>query len=159
MNQLHKPFRWAWSILIVCSLAFAMGGCEGDDGSAGATGSTGSTGATGADGADGADGPVSPGWNTQYLSTDGGRFSLSATPSPGSLNVYDYETGRLLDYPDEYVESDDGGMGFTISASATLIMAIYYVPNPALGQHIPISRPSEMAEGQNMERGPRTGPL
>ena len=29
MNQLHKLLRWAWSILVVCTLAFAMGGCGG----------------------------------------------------------------------------------------------------------------------------------
>ena len=38
MNQFHKLFRWAWSILVVCTLAFAMGGCEGDDGAQGPTG-------------------------------------------------------------------------------------------------------------------------
>ena len=38
MNQFHKPFRWAWSILVVCTLAFAMGGCEGDDGDTGPAG-------------------------------------------------------------------------------------------------------------------------
>ncbi len=56
MNQIHKLFRWAWSILVVCTLAFAMGGCEGDDGAQGPTGPQGPVGATGPAGADGADG-------------------------------------------------------------------------------------------------------
>ena len=54
MNQLHRILRWAWSILVVCTLAFAMSGCEGDDGA------TGPAGADGADGSDGAPGPAGP---------------------------------------------------------------------------------------------------
>ena len=38
MNQFHKLFRWAWSVIVICALAFAMGGCEGDDGAPGAQG-------------------------------------------------------------------------------------------------------------------------
>ena len=56
MNQIHKPFRWAWSILVVCTLAFAMGGCEGSDGAQGPAGPAGATGPAGPAGADGADG-------------------------------------------------------------------------------------------------------
>ena len=47
MNQFHKLFRWAWSVLVVCTLAFAMGGCEGSDGAAGPAGSTGPAGPAG----------------------------------------------------------------------------------------------------------------
>ena len=53
MNQFHKLLRWAWSILVVCTLAFAMGGCDGDDGAQGPAGPTGPTGPAGADGAGG----------------------------------------------------------------------------------------------------------
>jgi hypothetical protein len=56
MNQIHKPFRWAWSILVVCTLAFAMGGCEGSDGAAGPAGPAGATGPAGPAGDPGADG-------------------------------------------------------------------------------------------------------
>ena len=58
MNQFRKLFSGAWSILVVCTLAFAMAGCEGDDG---AQGPAGPAGPAGADGADGADGPPGPG--------------------------------------------------------------------------------------------------
>ena len=47
MNQFHKLFRWAWSILVVFTLAFTMAGCEGDDGAAGPAGATGATGPAG----------------------------------------------------------------------------------------------------------------
>ena len=60
MNQLHKLLRWAWSILVVCTLAFAMGGCEGDDGAQGPPGADGADGTNGTDGADGADALVIP---------------------------------------------------------------------------------------------------
>ena len=55
MNQFRKLFSGAWSILVVCALAFAMGGCEGDDGAQGPAG------ADGADGATGPQGPPGPG--------------------------------------------------------------------------------------------------
>ncbi len=47
MNQFHKLFRWAWSILVVFTLAFTLGGCEGDDGAAGPAGQPGATGPQG----------------------------------------------------------------------------------------------------------------
>ena len=47
MNQFHKLFRWAWSVIVVCSLAFAMGGCEGDDGAPGPQGPQGDAGPQG----------------------------------------------------------------------------------------------------------------
>ncbi len=50
MNQFLKLFRWAWSALVVCALAFAMGGCEGSDGAAGPAGPAGAAGGTGPQG-------------------------------------------------------------------------------------------------------------
>ena len=47
MNRFDGFSRWALSILLVCTLGFALGGCEGSDGAAGAAGATGSTGDTG----------------------------------------------------------------------------------------------------------------
>ncbi|MDJ0793979.1 MAG: cytochrome c3 family protein [Woeseiaceae bacterium] len=47
MNRIHTITRWAWSFLVVFTLAFAMSGCEGDDGAAGAAGPAGPTGAGG----------------------------------------------------------------------------------------------------------------
>ena len=61
MNQLHRITRWAWSILVVGTLAFAMSGCEGDDGASGPAGPTGPGGPPGADGSDGAPGDPGPG--------------------------------------------------------------------------------------------------
>ena len=61
MNQLHRITRWAWSILVVGTLAFAMSGCEGDDGATGPPGSDGSDGSDGAPGAPGPEGPPGPG--------------------------------------------------------------------------------------------------
>ena len=60
MNQLHRILRWAWSILVVCTLAFAMSGCDGDDGATGPAGPAGADGADGTDGTDGAPGPAGP---------------------------------------------------------------------------------------------------
>jgi len=60
MNQFHRIIRWAWSILVVCTLAFAMSGCEGDDGATGPAGADGSDGAPGAPGAPGDPGDPGP---------------------------------------------------------------------------------------------------
>jgi len=56
MNRFDGLARWAWSVLVVCTLAFALGGCEGDDGNDGAAGAAGAAGAPGTDGTDGTDG-------------------------------------------------------------------------------------------------------
>ena len=58
MNQFRKLSRWAWSILVVCALAFAMGGCEGDTGPQGAQGETGAQGPQGDPGEDATKDPV-----------------------------------------------------------------------------------------------------
>ncbi|MDJ0711482.1 MAG: hypothetical protein QNJ14_13905 [Woeseiaceae bacterium] len=55
MNRIHSLFRWAWSFLVVFTLAFAMSGCEGDDGAAGPAGPAG---AAGPPGPTGPPGPV-----------------------------------------------------------------------------------------------------
>ena len=47
MSRFDGFLRWAGSILIVCTMAFALGGCEGDDGAAGAAGATGPIGPIG----------------------------------------------------------------------------------------------------------------
>jgi len=56
MNRFDGLARWTWSVLVVCTLAFALGGCSGDDGKDGAAGSPGAAGAAGAPGTDGTDG-------------------------------------------------------------------------------------------------------
>ena len=83
MNQLHKPFRWAWSILVVCSLAFAMGGCEGDDGAAGPAGPAGTDGTDGADGADGTAASIIPLESCGVCHDDG---SFASAPANHALD-------------------------------------------------------------------------
>ena len=63
MNRIHTITRWAWSFLVVFTLAFAMSGCEGDDGAAGPAGPAGPAGAggpPGPEGPPGADAAVTP---------------------------------------------------------------------------------------------------
>lgn len=57
MSRFNGFLRWALSIIIVCTLAFALGGCEGSDGAAGAAGAAGAPGAPGGDGPPGPTGP------------------------------------------------------------------------------------------------------
>ncbi len=52
MNSFNRFLRWALSILVVCTMAFALGACSGDDGKDGAAGRD------GVDGTDGAPAPV-----------------------------------------------------------------------------------------------------
>ena len=78
MNQFHKLFRWAWSILVVCTLAFAMGGCEGDDGAQGPTGPQGPVGNTGPAGPPGADASVTPLESCGVCHSDGSFASAPA---------------------------------------------------------------------------------
>ena len=49
MNRLNRLSQWAIPILVMSTLAFALGGCEGDDGRDGADGTDGAAGAAGAD--------------------------------------------------------------------------------------------------------------
>ena len=47
MNRFDGLLRLAWSTFVVCTLAFALGGCEGNDGAAGAPGAAGTPGTDG----------------------------------------------------------------------------------------------------------------
>ena len=60
MNRIHTLIRWAWSFLVVFTLAFAMSGCEGDDGAQGPAGPTGATGTGGPPGPAGPPGAAAP---------------------------------------------------------------------------------------------------
>ena len=60
MNRIHTFMRWAWSFLVVFTLAFAMSGCEGDDGAPGAAGATGGIGPGGPPGPTGPPGAAAP---------------------------------------------------------------------------------------------------
>jgi len=50
MSRFNGFLRWASSILVVCALAFTLGGCEGSDGTAGAAGAAGPAGPIGPEG-------------------------------------------------------------------------------------------------------------
>ena len=56
MNRFEVFKRFAWSLLVIGALSFAMSGCEGDDGRDGADGAPGAPGDPGDPGAPGADG-------------------------------------------------------------------------------------------------------
>ena len=61
MNRFEVFKRSAWSMLVVSALAFAVGGCSGDDGRDGADGADGSAGPAGPTGPAGPAGPTGPG--------------------------------------------------------------------------------------------------
>ena len=77
MNQFHKLFRWAWSVIVVCSLAFAMGGCDGDDGAQGPQGPTGPTGPIGPEGPEGPGAAIVP-LESCGVCHDDGSFASAA---------------------------------------------------------------------------------
>jgi hypothetical protein len=60
MNRLEVFKRFAWSLLVIGALSFAMSGCEGDDGQDGADGAPGAPGDPGDPGAPGPAGPAGP---------------------------------------------------------------------------------------------------
>jgi len=68
MNRFDGLRHWAWSILVVSALAFALGGCSGDDGK---DGTAGPAGPTGGDGATGPEGPPGPGASVTPLESCG----------------------------------------------------------------------------------------
>ena len=74
MNRFDHFRRWAWSILVVSAMAFALGGCDGKDGRDGLDGQDGT------DGAPGPEGPPGPGASTTPLEScavchDDGSFA------------------------------------------------------------------------------------
>jgi len=108
MNRFDGLLRWAWSILVVCTLAFALGGCDGDDGAAGATGPAGPTGPTGDTGSDGQQGPPGASATVTPLEScgvchDEGSFASA----PAAHEVFDL--GSFADFavaPDVAVPAD-----------------------------------------------------
>ncbi|NCF72047.1 MAG: hypothetical protein GWP67_00965 [Gammaproteobacteria bacterium] len=78
MNRFDGFLRWAWSILVVCTLAFTLGGCEGDDGATGPTGPTGDTGSVGPEGPPGTAATVTPIESCAVCHSDGSYVSAPA---------------------------------------------------------------------------------
>ena len=118
MNQLHRITRWAWSILVVCTLAFAMGGCEGDDGAQGPAGADGSDGAPGEPGPAGPAGPAGPGAAITPLESCGVCHDAGSFASAPDFHALD---------PIEFVDNiviapigDDLEVSFRLARDGTL---------------------------------------
>ena len=105
MNRFDVLKRWAWSVLVMSALAFAMAGCEGDTGPQGATGAAGADGADGLDGQDGQDGTgagITPLESCGVCHSDG-----SFASAPAAHEVFDI--GSFADFavaPDATVPAD-----------------------------------------------------
>ena len=124
MNRLDGLLRWALSILIVCTLAFALGGCEGDDGT---------DGARGADGTDGIDGAPAPVPDPVAAAIDSAQVESCATchggVGDGHQALYNKYTdgsadaGTNLDMTLTDVTSvDDGAGGFNVTLALSITM-------------------------------------
>jgi len=70
MNRFDEFKRWAWSILVVCTLAFALGGCSVDDGR---------DGTDGIDGVDGLPGTPAPVPDPVAVAIDSAQVESCAT--------------------------------------------------------------------------------
>ncbi|MEJ2298417.1 MAG: hypothetical protein P8X94_07950, partial [Woeseiaceae bacterium] len=122
MNQFQKTFRWAWSILMVCALAFAMGGCEGDDGAEGPIGPVGPVGPPGPPGTDLTDDPVAnaieaaqiESCSTCHAGVGGGHQAIYDAYSDDSAFVLTFTdftvtpNGGLFDVELEFTITKDG---------------------------------------------------
>ena len=101
MNQFRKLFSGAWSILVVCTLAFAMGGCEGDDGAQGPAGPQGPVGDTGPTGPQGEGVSVTPLESCDVCHSEGSFASAPAahavTGVPTVSNVAFLDVGGDLE--------------------------------------------------------------
>ncbi|MBT8065593.1 MAG: hypothetical protein KJO09_00015, partial [Gammaproteobacteria bacterium] len=103
MYQFHKRFRWAWSILVMFTLAFAMGGCDGKDGAPGQDGLDGLDGGEGPPGPPGPEGPPGPGASVTPLEScgvchDQGSFAdateYHALPPIEAVSNFDFGTNN-----------------------------------------------------------------
>ena len=100
MNRFDGFLRWALSILIACTLAFSLGGCDGDDGAAGPAGPTG---ATGPDGPTGPPGPV----------PDKVMASIEAASPESCGTCHDGVGGQHQAIYDKYVDASNLAIEFT----------------------------------------------
>ena len=91
MNRFEGWRRWAWSILIVSAMAFALGGCDGKDGKDGLDG------APGPAGPPGPEGPAGPGASVTPLESCGVCHSDGSFASaPAAHEVFD--VGSFADF-------------------------------------------------------------
>lgn len=91
MNRFEVFRRWAWSILIVGAMAFALGGCSGDDGRDGADGQQGPPGEQGPEGPAGPGASITPLESCAVCHDDGSFVSApdahAVTGVPAISNV------------------------------------------------------------------------
>jgi OmcA/MtrC family decaheme c-type cytochrome len=117
MNQFQKSFRWAWSILMVCALAFAMGGCEGDDGAEGPVGPVGPVGPPGPPGTDLTEDPVAS-------AVEAANFESCSTCHSGAGDqhqaFYDDYVDSTLAMTIDNVSSVAAGGGFDVTVDFSL---------------------------------------
>ena len=99
---------------------------------------------------------VEPGWNTEVTPVTNGQFVISATPNPGSVNVFNPD-GEILTYGSEWDEADDTGITYECNVDVASVTVTYFVDAPELGQHVPVPRASEGTEQENQPRGTSTG--
>jgi hypothetical protein len=98
---------------------------------------------------------VEPGWNTEVTPVTNGQFVISATPNPGSVNVFDPD-GDLLEYPNDWVEVTDDGITYRCSVDVEYVTVTYFVDTPELGQHTPVPRATEGEMAENQPQGTQT---
>jgi OmcA/MtrC family decaheme c-type cytochrome len=111
MNRFEVFRRWAWSILVVSAMAFALGGCSGDDGQDGADGAPGPQGPTGPDGPAGPAGPgasITPLESCSVCHDDG---SFASAPEAHAV----YDIGSFADFA---VTPDGADLVVSFSATA-----------------------------------------
>jgi len=111
MNRFDGFLRWAWSILIVCALAFALSGCEGDDGKDGVDGT---------DGVDGVDGAPAPVPDAITVAIESAQVESCATCHGGAGDQHQGEYDKYRDPStlgltfDDLTVTDIGGGDFSL---------------------------------------------
>lgn len=125
MNRFDGFKRWAWSILVVSTLAFAFAGCEGDTGPQGPAGPAGADGADGADGQDGLDGGDATAQAAQLESC----ATCHSGAGDGHQSIYDpYTTPTVFAMTFDSIASVADGVGgfdFTLNFTITKDGAAY----------------------------------
>jgi len=110
MERFDELLRWALSALVVCTLAFALSGCDGDDGRDGAAGAAGPAGPPGAEGPPGPEGTagITPLETCAVCHSDGSFASV-----PAAHEVFD--VGSFADFA---VTPDAADLVVSFSATA-----------------------------------------
>jgi hypothetical protein len=119
MNRFDGIRHWAWSILVVSALGFALGGCSGDDGK---------DGADGRDGIDGQDGAPAPTPDPVQAAIDSAQVESCATCHGGigdeHQGVYDLAynspSNLQLMFETTDVSSVASGGGFTVTVEFSI---------------------------------------